>query len=97
MCLGIPGQIIAVTDEDRMLAMVEISGVQREVNVSCIADDAPIEQLIGAWTLVHVGFAMSRIDEEEAAHTLQALHALGEVDETLDSMAQSASSPGTLP
>ena len=82
MCLGIPGQIVAVTDATRMMAMAEVSGVRREVNVACIAPgDDPLEALIGKWTLIHVGFAMSLIDEDEAAKTLEALHGLGETQE----------------
>ena len=88
MCLGIPGQIVAITDPDRMMAMADISGVRREVNVICIAEDQTLEELIGIWTLIHVGFAMSRIDEDEAAKTLEALRGLGEAQETLEAMAQ---------
>ncbi len=94
MCLGIPGQIIAITDADRMMAMAEISGVRREVNVACIADGAPLDDLVGTWTLIHVGFAMSRIDEDEAAKTLEALRELGEAQEVLDAMAGRRRQPG---
>lgn len=86
MCLGIPGQIIAVRDPDRMMAMAEISGVRREVNVAPVLQ-GPIEDLIGKWALIHVGFAMSVIDEDEAAKTLEALRGLGEAQETLEAMA----------
>jgi len=85
MCLGIPGQIVEITDEDRLLAMADISGVRREVNVSCIVD-GPLEDLVGTYALIHVGFAMARIDEEEAAATLEALRGLGEAQETLEAM-----------
>ena len=85
MCLGIPGQIVEITDEARQLAMADISGVRREVNVSCIVD-GPLEDLVGAYALIHVGFAMARIDEEEAAATLEALRGLGEAQETLEAM-----------
>jgi len=87
MCLGIPGQIIAITDADRMMAIAEISGVRREVNVACIAEGAPLDHLVGTWTLIHVGFAMSRIDEDEAAKTLEVLRELGEAQEVLDAIA----------
>ena len=53
-------------------------------------EDAPLDRLVGAWVLVHVGFAMSVIDEDEAAKTLDALRQLGEVQEELDRMRQSA-------
>ena len=87
MCLGIPGQIVDITDEANLMAMAEVSGVRREVNVACVID-GPVQNLIGAWVLIHVGFAMSLIDEEEAAKTLEALHGLGEAQETLEAMAQ---------
>ena len=80
MCLGIPGQIVCVKDPIRHLAVVDVSGIQRDVNVACIvSDDRPIEKCIGDWVLVHVGFAMSRIDEDEAAETLKILEKLGEL------------------
>lgn len=88
MCLGIPGQILAITDAARLMAMAEVSGVRREVNVACIASGS-LEDLIGQWTLIHVGFAMSLIDAEEAAKTLEALRDLGEAQEALDAMAES--------
>ncbi len=87
MCLGIPGQIVKITDPARMMAMADVSGVRREVNVACIAD-GPLDTLIGSWALIHVGFAMSAIDEHEAAKTLEALRGLGEAQETLEAMAQ---------
>ena len=87
MCLGIPGRITAITDPDRQMAMAEISGVRREVNVACIAGDGPVATLVGQWALIHVGFAMSRIDEAEAEATLRALADLGEAQETLEAMA----------
>lgn len=85
MCLGIPGQIVEITDASSLMAMADISGVRREVNVACIAD-GPLENLIGSYALIHVGFAMARIDETEAARTLEALEGLGEAQETLDAM-----------
>ena len=91
MCLGIPGRIVKVTDSERKLAMVDVSGVLREVNVACVIEDgAPVEGCIGYWVLVHVGFAMSRIDEDEAAATLQVLNELGEVQQELAAMAGTA-------
>jgi hydrogenase expression/formation protein HypC len=91
MCLGIPGRIVAITDPGRKLALVEVSGVRREINVACVVEDGqPIEDCVGYWVLVHVGFAMSRIDEAEAAATLQVLNDLGEVQQELAAMAGSA-------
>ena len=89
MCLGIPGRITAITDPARLMAMAEVSGVRREVNVACVADGA-LEGLIGQWALIHVGFAMSLIDEDEAEKTLEALRDLGEAQETLEQMAAGA-------
>lgn len=89
MCLGIPGQIVAITDAGRMMALADVSGVRREVNVACVADGA-LEGLLGHWVLIHVGFAMSRIDEDEAEKTLEALRDLGEAQETLAQMAEGA-------
>lgn len=86
MCLGIPGQITGITDAARMMAMAEVSGVRREVNIAPIAT-GPLEDLIGSWALIHVGFAMSMIDEDEAEKTLEALRGLGEAQEALDAMA----------
>jgi len=86
MCLGIPGQIVAITDEARMMAMAEVSGVRREVNVAPIAMGA-LADVVGKWALIHVGFAMAEIDEAEAAATLEALRGLGEAQETLEAMA----------
>ena len=87
MCLGIPGQIVAITDATRMMAMADVSGVRREVNIACIAGDDP-ESALGKWALIHVGFAMAEIDEAEAAETLEALRHLGEAQEELEAMAR---------
>ena len=74
MCLGIPGQITTITDIQNQLAMVNVSGVMREVNIACIVDDQhPVESCVGDWVLVHVGFALNRLDESEAAETLRIL------------------------
>ncbi len=73
------------------MALAEVSGVRREVSVACVACE-PLSALVGEWVLIHVGFAMAVIDAEEAAKTLQALRDLGEVQETLTLMAESAAS-----
>jgi hydrogenase expression/formation protein HypC len=86
MCLGIPGQIVEIADADRKLAVVEVMGVRRQVNVACIMGNEPIESLIGAWSLIHVGFAMSRINEQEAALTLDILRQLGEAQTEIEAM-----------
>ncbi len=86
MCLGIPGKIIAITDAANLMGMAEISGVRREVSLAPVAV-GPLSDLVGQWALIHVGFAMAIIDEEEAAKTLQALADLGEAQETLEQLA----------
>ncbi|MFN0218608.1 MAG: HypC/HybG/HupF family hydrogenase formation chaperone [Hyphomicrobium sp.] len=87
MCLGIPGQVVEITNKVRKLGLVDVSGVKREVNLACIVSEThSIEQTIGDWVLVHVGFAMSRIDEREAAATLEILNELGEVQAELEAM-----------
>ena len=81
MCLGIPGQIVEITDINCKLALVNVGGVKRQINIACIVDDDhPIESCIGDWVLVHVGFAMNRIDEQEAAETLALLHEIALVN-----------------
>jgi hydrogenase expression/formation protein HypC len=91
MCLGIPGRITEIVDEERYLANVEVSGVVRKANVACIAEPGkPLGDLVGTWVLLHVGFAMSIIDEEEAAKTLAVLDQLGEIQNELTIMRNSA-------
>ncbi|MCD1127179.1 hydrogenase maturation factor HybG [Jinshanibacter sp. LJY008] len=75
MCLGVPGQIVAVGEDIHQLAQVDVCGVKRDVNIALICEGEPAE-LIGQWVLVHVGFAMSIINEEEAQATLEALMAM---------------------
>ncbi|MEM9542171.1 MAG: HypC/HybG/HupF family hydrogenase formation chaperone [Cyanobacteria bacterium P01_E01_bin.42] len=85
MCLGIPGQITQITDSAQKLALVDICGVRRSVNIACIVDEAhPIDRCVGDWVLVHVGFAMNRIDEQEAKLTLELLAEMAEVHEALE-------------
>ena len=91
MCLGIPGQIVEISSAEKKLAIADVSGVRREVNVACIAGDGPVDDLIGAWALIHVGFAMSRINEEEAAKTMDVLKMLGEAQEEIEAMRASQS------
>ncbi|MBN9246998.1 HypC/HybG/HupF family hydrogenase formation chaperone [Hyphomicrobium sp.] len=87
MCLGIPGRIVKIDDVEKKLATVDVSGVKRQVNVACVVSDAhPVESCIGDWVLIHVGFAMSRINEAEAAETLKILHELGEAQAEMEAM-----------
>lgn len=90
MCLGIPGLIVNITSEANKLATVEVLGVRREINIACIVNaEHPVASCVGDWVLVHVGFAMSRIDEKEARLTLEVLHMLGEAQAELLAMRNS--------
>ncbi|MEB7889332.1 hydrogenase maturation factor HybG [Hafnia alvei] len=80
MCLGIPGQVVAVGDDIHQMAMVDVCGVKREVNIALVCEGSP-QEMLGQWVLVHVGFAMSILDEDEAKDTLDALMAMQEVEE----------------
>jgi hydrogenase expression/formation protein HypC len=87
MCLGIPGRIVSIDDASRMLATVDVSGVRRQINIICIVDDAhPADACLGDWVLIHVGFAMARIDEAQALETLKVLTELGEAQAEMDAM-----------
>jgi hydrogenase expression/formation protein HypC len=77
MCLAIPGRILEVVDEVNRLAQVDVAGVRRTVNIGLL-DDAGV----GDWVLIHVGFALSKVDEEEAQETLSLLQGMGEDFET---------------
>jgi hydrogenase expression/formation protein HypC len=72
MCLAIPGQIVEHVDEANRLAKVDVAGVRRTVNIGLL-DDADV----GDWVLIHVGFAISKVDEEEANATLALVTAMG--------------------
>jgi len=90
MCLGIPGRIVAITHRVNKLAMVDVLGVQREINIACVVSDQhPLDACVGDWVLVHVGFAMSIIDEKEAQLTLEVLHMLGEAQAEIQAMRES--------
>lgn len=74
MCLGIPGQVVDTVDAENYLAKVDVSGVRRTISVRLLADTGLKE---GDWVLVHVGFAMAKIDEDEAQQTLDQLQKMG--------------------
>ena len=76
MCLAIPGRIVDVVDEANRLAMVDVAGVQRTINIGLLDEDGPGVGP-GDWVLIHVGFAMSRVDEEEAVATRRQLERMG--------------------
>jgi len=87
MCLGIPGQVVEIVDLTEHRAVAEVDGVRREINVGLVMGDAGGIQ-VGDWVLIHVGFAMSKIDEEEAARTLDFIKELGSVyDDEIDQFA----------
>ncbi len=88
MCLGIPGQIVELVDEHNQIAKIDVSGVRRNVNVGLLSDDA---LAVGDWVLIHVGFAISRIDERQARETYELLASLGEpFEQELDELRGSA-------
>jgi hydrogenase expression/formation protein HypC len=88
MCLGIPGRIVSISNAGSRLGVVDVCGVKREVNLACVVDEAhPLDGCVGDWVLVHVGFAMSRIDEDEARLTLALLEELGEAQAEVAAMA----------
>lgn len=74
MCLAIPGQVVAIGPEPH-LATVEVSSVRRKVNIDLLQAEAVA---VGDWVLIHVGFAMSKVDEAEAQSTREFLEQLGE-------------------
>ena len=83
MCLGIPARVVRVDEREAGLATVDVSGVRRSISIALVDDaDVPIEA--GDWVLVHVGFALARIDEEQARETLQLLRRGIELERELD-------------
>ena len=84
MCLGIPGQVVEVTDAEKRIALVDVGGIKRPINLACVVEGPEaMSEAPGMWVLVHVGFAMSRINEEEAHKTLELLQELGELQEEM--------------
>jgi hydrogenase expression/formation protein HypC len=95
MCLAIPGQVIEIVDSENRLALVEVAGVRRNVNVSLLDEDGSSAQP-GDWVLIHVGFAMSKIDEEEAALALASLQLMGQAyDDELEAFWSSRIASGS--
>lgn len=85
MCLGIPGRIVEVADREAGLATVDVSGVRRSVSIALVDEPAsPIAE--GDWVLIHVGFALARIDEVQARETLELLHKGAELQRELDEL-----------
>lgn len=75
MCLAIPGQIVEIVDAEHRIAKVDVSGVRRNVSIGLLPPD---QVSVGDWVLIHVGFAITKIDEEEAQRTLEFLQQLGQ-------------------
>jgi len=80
MCLAIPGKIVALLEEQRDLAVVEVLGVRRRVDLGLLQD----RPLLGDWVLIHVGFAMSKVSEEDALDQLRMLTNLGETEAAIE-------------
>jgi hydrogenase expression/formation protein HypC len=76
MCLAIPGEVVEVVDGENRLASVEVAGVRRTVNIGLL-DVNGTSAGPGDWVLIHVGFALSKIDEQEAQATLKLLQEMG--------------------
>ena len=81
MCLAIPGHVVEIVDEEKRLAKVDVAGVLRNVNVGLLDRDGDGGAGPGDWVLIHVGFALSKVDEEEAQATLRLLQRMGEAYE----------------
>ncbi len=75
MCLGIPGEVVELVDENRHLAKVDVAGVRRNINIGLLEDESVAP---GDWVLIHVGFAMAKIDEDEAQRALEGLQMMGQ-------------------
>jgi hydrogenase expression/formation protein HypC len=87
MCLGIPGEVIEFLPDQPDLARVNVSGVRRVINVGLLSDESLVP---GEWVLIHVGFALSKIDEEEAASALAFLEGIGQAyEDELTALAES--------
>jgi hydrogenase expression/formation protein HypC len=80
MCLAIPGKIVDFSSEQPLLARVDVAGVKRNVNIGLLSDE-PLD--VGDWVLIHVGFAMSKIGEEQAEEQLRMIKALGEDEQAM--------------
>jgi hydrogenase expression/formation protein HypC len=76
MCLAIPGRILEIVDEENRLAKVDVAGVQRTINIGLL-DSGRVGAQVGDWVLIHVGFALSKVDEAEAEATLALLQGMG--------------------
>jgi hydrogenase expression/formation protein HypC len=90
VCLAIPGQITEVIDEQNRLAQVDVAGVRRTVNIGLLDEDGD-SAVAGDWVLIHVGFALSKVDEEEALATRRLLEGMGrDYEQELEELKASA-------
>ena len=80
MCLAIPGKVVELVPGSPNLGTVEVVGVRRKVDLGLLENDMPVP---GDWVLIHVGFAMSKISEEDALDQMRTLAMLGEVDQAM--------------
>ena len=87
MCLAIPGRIVEIVDVDNQIAKVEVGGVRRNVNIGMLDSN---DTHVGDYVLIHVGFAMSKVDEAEAEATLEMLRELGQFQEEFDQFSYAA-------
>jgi hydrogenase expression/formation protein HypC len=89
MCLAIPGEVVEMVDgHNDQLALVDVGGVKRKINVGLLEDEPVVP---GDWVLIHVGFAMSKVDEQEAAEALRLLEMMGQAyTDELDVLAESS-------
>ncbi len=77
MCLAIPGRVVEISPDNQDSALVDVVGVRRRIDLGLLQDDRPVP---GDWVLIHVGFAMSKISEQDAADQMNTLRMLGEID-----------------
>lgn len=95
MCVGIPAQVVEILPEERKMAVVEVEGVRREVSIVMVVDEG---LKVSDWVLLHVGFAMSIIDEDEAASQLEFMRMLGSVyDEEVEAFSADVPIPDSQP
>ena len=81
MCLAIPGKIVELLNEERDIAVIDVLGVRRRIDLGLLSDNPPVQ---GDWVLIHVGFAMSKISEVDALDQLRMLTELGEQQSALE-------------
>ncbi len=91
MCLAVPGQVVEIVDPVNQIAKVDVVGVRRNINVSLLADGNGGGAVPGDWVLIHVGFALSKVDEDEAQATLRLLQRMGtDYEQELEELKASA-------